>query len=183
MSFAFDAALPNECYESAWAIYNRAFDELRRTAVQRHVMFREEFDALMADTRVGKYRGLLPEGGPVVTALATFTNELDALPLISPEYFAHRWPSLYAEKRIWYIGLFAVDPAHQSTGVFEEIIRHMWATVLATGGVGMLDMSRSNFKRGLSSAIHSVLQALTPEATATCVDEQQFWCYAPPGAV
>ena len=38
-----------------WGLYQRAFDDLRVLAVQRHIMVREEFDTVMADDRVDKY--------------------------------------------------------------------------------------------------------------------------------
>ena len=41
--------------EQAWTLYSESFDELRYLAVQRHVMYRDEFDAVMADPRVEKF--------------------------------------------------------------------------------------------------------------------------------
>src|SRR5690348_4815073 len=109
-----------EVADRAWSLYLKAFEELKTVAVQRHVMHRAEFDAVMADERVWKYRATGPDDPDVVTALATVTNDLPAMPLISPEYFAHRWPQLYAEARIWYLGFFAIDPQLRGSGLFEE---------------------------------------------------------------
>ena len=39
----------------AWKLYSQAFDDLRYLAVQRHVMYGDEFDAVMADALVEKY--------------------------------------------------------------------------------------------------------------------------------
>ncbi len=41
--------------EDCWALYLLAFEELRTAAVQRHVMLRAEFDAVLTDGRVTKY--------------------------------------------------------------------------------------------------------------------------------
>jgi hypothetical protein len=167
--------------EAAWRLYNDAFDELRATAVQRHVMYRHEFDEVMADERVMKYVGL--EGEPaIMTGLATFTNDLDAMPLISPEYFARRWPDRYAERRIWYIGFFAVHPEHRGTGMFEAVIGNMWQLVLAGHGIAALDICRRNDRLGLPQAIHQTLESLSPGAAASRMDEQTFWLYETPPA-
>lgn len=96
-----------------WSLYENAFDDLRSLAVQRHLMLRPEFDELMLDKRVMKYAVRDEERGRVA-ALATMTNDLHAVHLISPEYFQRRWPQLYAEQRIWYVSFVAVEPDYQA---------------------------------------------------------------------
>lgn len=182
MRIEFEKVVPADTLDSAWALYNKAFEELRRAAVQRHVMYRDEFDQVMADPRVGKYRAFDPADETTVTGLATFTNELLGMPLVSPDYFANRWPQLYAEKRIWYIGFFAIDPDHRGDGIFENVIAHMWQQVLGSNGIAMLDICRRNDQLGLPYAIHQVLRALTPGAEASRVDEQTYWLYDPADA-
>ena len=180
MTITVDLVLSSDLLDAAWDVYNRAFAELRTSAVQRHVMHRDEFDEMMADDRVRKYRGVDESDPSAVVALATFTNELSTMPLISPDFFAHHWPELYSGRRIWYIGFFAVDPERRGGGIFEEVIGHMWNTVVATGGIAMLDICRRNEKLGLPAAIHQTLLSLTPEMTASRVDEQTYWLYEPP---
>jgi GNAT superfamily N-acetyltransferase len=167
--------------ETAWRLYTDAFEELRATAVQRHVMHRHEFDEVMADERVVKVVGL--EGDPaVMTGLATYTNDLDAMPLISPEYFARRWPDLYATRRIWYLGFFAIHPEHRGTGIFDAVIANMWQVVLAGQGLAALDICRRNERLGLPKAIEQTLESLSPGVAASRIDEQAFWAYAAPPA-
>ena len=115
-----------------------------------------------------------------MAALATFTNQLDAMPLISPDFFAHRWPQLYEDHRIWYIGFFLVDPEHRSSGIFERVIAHMWRQVVESRGIALLDIARRNEQIGLPDGIHRVLQSLTPGMQATRLDEQTYWLYEPP---
>jgi GNAT superfamily N-acetyltransferase len=165
--------------EAAWRLYNDAFEELRATAVQRHVMYRNEFDDVMADERVTKVMGF--EGSPAAMAgLATYTNDLEAMPLISPEFFARRWPDLYEARRIWYLGFFAIHPDHRGTGIFEVVIENMWQVVLAGQGIALLDICRRNEKLGLPQAIGHTLQSLSPGATASRIDEQAYWLYTTP---
>jgi GNAT superfamily N-acetyltransferase len=182
MHIEFERSVPAAALEGTWVLYNRAFDELRRTAVQRHVMYRDEFDQVMADERVWKYRGVNPVYDGAATALATFTNELGSIPLISPDYFAHRWPDLYAGKRIWYIGFFAIDPGSRGKGIFEWVISHMWDRVRDSRGIALLDICRRNAQVGLPDAIHNVLLSLTPEMRASRIDEQTYWLYEPEGS-
>ena len=178
MEIEFERVVPAKVLEATWELYNHALEELRRSAVQRHVMYRAEFDHVMADERVWKYRGV--ESAGEITALATFTNQLEAMPLISPDYFAHHWPELYEGHRIWYIGFFVIGPEHRNSGIFERVITHMWHQVLETRGIALLDIARRNEQVGLPVGIHRVLESLTPGMHATRLDEQTYWLYEPP---
>jgi hypothetical protein len=169
--------------ESAWALYSKAFNELRTEAVQRHVMYRDEFDQLMADERVLKFRPVDDTAPGHVPALATFTNDLTAVPLISPHYFAHRWPELFDQHRIWYNPFFAIAPEQRSSGIFEQVITAMWERVLDSDGIAALDICRRNDLIGLSAAITGVLRSVTPGTRATAIDEQTYWLFEPaPGS-
>ena len=178
MQIEFERVVPPPVLEATWHLYNRALEELRRTAVQRHVMYRNEFDHVMADERVWKYRAVEPKG--MITALATFTNQLESMPLISPDFFAHHWPRLYEAHSIWYIGFFAIHPDHRSSGVFERVIAHMWRQVRESHGIALLDIAWRNEVIGLPDGIHRVLQTLTPGMRTTRLDDQTYWLYEPP---
>jgi hypothetical protein len=160
-----------------WGLYQRAFDDLRVLAVQRHIMIRDEFDAVMADERVDKY--VVTDADGTVAALATMTNELTAVPLISPEYFAHRWPDLYTKQRVWYVGFVAVEPAFQAQGVMQRIIDRMCAEVDGdAGGVICLDVCeyRETAQR-LPTAIEGQANRSTPGITRIRLDAQVYWGY------
>jgi hypothetical protein len=179
MRIEVETALAPAVVESAWDLYTRAFDELRIRAVQRHLMFRDEFDQLMADTRVLKFRPIDEADPDRVLALATFTNDLTAVPLISPDYFAHRWPDLFAQHRIWYNPFFAVEEEHRGSGYFEAVIAAMWERVLGNDGIAALDICRRNDRIGLATAIQATVQSITPTARATAIDEQTYWLFEP----
>jgi hypothetical protein len=164
--------------ESAWTLYTRAMTELRTVAVQRHVMRRGEFDAVMGDPRVAKF--VASDGDATVTALATVTVQLEAMPLISPEYFEYHWPELFRTHRIYYLGFFAIEPDRRGGALFHEVIATMWDQVVAVGGIAVLDMSRRNVDLGLARAIQQTLTGLTPGTAATRLDEQSYWMYEPP---
>ena len=110
--------LVDEQLEQAWQLYGVAFSHLNALTVQRHLMYRSEFDDVMTDRRIEKWLAYSDDG--VLLGLATYTNQLSAWPLISPEYFARRWPAHYADSRIWYCGFVAV-PGHEH-GVFIILI-------------------------------------------------------------
>lgn len=162
--------------EESWKVYLTAFEDLRRTAVQRHVLWSHEFDEIMADPRVEKY--LAYDEDDRVVAVATFTNDLRTMPLVSPDYFEHRWPEAYAERRIWYIGFTAVHPHAHGTGAFAEIVSRMTKAVSAVDGVAVVDICRRNdevFK--FPSAIARLIRSHAPHMRDHNLDAQTYFAY------
>lgn len=168
-----------------WALYERAFDDLRTLAVQRHVMNHAEFATLMAEDRVEKFVVTDDDGG--IAALATMTNELAVLPLISPDYFAKRWPELYAAGRVWYVSFVAVDPVHHNAGVMNCIIDRMCEEARCldggpadsgVGGVICVDIcEHREFAQRLPVAIERQAGRHTAGVRRQRLDAQVYWAY------
>jgi hypothetical protein len=168
--------------EDCWALYELAFEQLRTAAAQRHVMLRAEFDAVLVDTRVTKYVAIEEAAdeatGGRCCALATATTELAAMPLISPEFFAHRWPQLYADRHIWYVGFVAVAPDHQRGPLFGRIVGDVARSAAAVGGVTAMDVSRHVAEhRRLPQVLARYFSRLAPGTRGVLLDEQSFWGY------
>ena len=79
-----DLITEDELIESAWRLYEDAFQELKSLAVQRHLMYRSEFEEVMRDSRIQKYL-CFSDDGETLVGLSTYTNDLHAMPLIAPE--------------------------------------------------------------------------------------------------
>jgi hypothetical protein len=165
--------------ERAWTLYSRAFSELNALAVQRHLMYRAEFDDVAGDERIQKWVATGPEGQ--LLGLATYTNELDAWPLISPAYFARRWPVQYAAKTIWYCGFVAVDVAARgiASGTYMEMIAAMYRQAEAGQGIIMLDFCTHNEnKRRMRMSIDRALTRLSDgQVGVVQADQQTFMAY------
>jgi hypothetical protein len=159
----------------AWDLYETAFRDLNALTVQRHLMTRGEFDAVAADRRVEKWLAISDAG--VLHGLATYTNQLDAMPLISPAYFARRWPVEYAEQRIWYCGFVAV-PGHQQ-GVFLELITAGYRQAEELRGIIALDICRHNIEKyQLDKRVARWLQHISGgQVRCDVADTQSFFTY------
>ncbi len=168
-------AMDGDLLEEAWQLYHAAFKDLNAYAVQRHLMYRNEFDHVAGDPRVQKYLAL--NDGRLV-GLATYTNDLDAAPLISPAYFERRWPDLYSQQLIWYCGFVAVHPDAQGSGPFVEMVTAMCLLAAEQGGIISLDMCRANeATRGLARAIPLLLRRVAGDVRTERLDEQSYWMY------
>jgi len=166
----------DEILESAWQLYVDAFRELNTLAVQRHLMYRSEFDEVMSDQRVQKYLCLDDAG--TLCGLSTYTNDLDAVPLISPDYFARHWPDHYAARKIWYIGFVAVHPQMQGRHMFAQMVEEMYVVAATQNGLVGIDICTYNDNvRHMSHIFRSMVERLTANTRFKRIDQQSYWLW------
>ena len=171
----------HEQRDTAWQLYSEAFAELNALAVQRHLMYRHEFDDVMADPRVAKY--LCLDGDGNLRGMSTYTNDLDAVPLISPPYFERRWPQQYQQRRIWYCGFVATQTDAAAATAFGELVTAMYHTAAVADGLIALDFChRTDEVRQMSRVVRLMLHRLSGHVRAQRIDEQQYWLYEFPAA-
>lgn len=164
--------------EACWRLYEDAFSGLRTVAVQRHLMYRGEFDELMADARVTKHLAI-DEGG-ALAGLATSATDLDAVPLISPPYFEARWPAQYRERRIFYVSFVAVHPVHHGGAAFPALVAEIGNAAAGVAGVIVVDFCRMNStgRRNIPKVASLLLRRSTsPGVRMTVLDEQVYYAY------
>ncbi|GLW30781.1 hypothetical protein [Actinoplanes regularis] len=166
-----------EMLETAWGLYLEAFEELNSRAVQRHLMYRSEFDEVMQDPRVDKYLALEIDG--TLVGLSCYTNNLDAIPLIAPAYFERHYPEHYHAKRIWYIVFVAVKPAAQGRDAFAQMSEQMYLVAATQNGLVGLDVcSYNDDVRHMSRVFRLLIGRLCNfNMTFEQIDQQSFWLY------
>jgi len=166
----------DEILEAAWDLYLGAFKELNTLAVQRHLMRRDEFDGVMNDQRVQKYLCVDDDG--TLCGLATYTNDLDAVPLIAPEYFERHWPEHYAAHKIWYIGFVAVHPQAQGRHVFRQLVEELYVVAATQNGLVGIDIcSYNDDVLNMSHLFRSMVARLTANMRFQRIDQQSYWLY------
>jgi hypothetical protein len=172
----------NDLLEPTWELYRDAFQELNALAVQRHLMNRAEFDEVMLDRRVQKY--LARSDGGELLGMSTYTNALDAMPLISPAYFERRWPDLYAEHLIWYCGFVATHPERRGNQAYAGLVEAMYRTAEDRAGIIALDFCRYNDEmHHMSRSINLLLRRVSGgRMRPHQMDQQSFWLYDTRGA-
>src|SRR4051812_43927039 len=171
-----DQIVDEDLHSAAWRLYQDAFDELNTLAVQRHMMFPSEFDEVMRDSRVSKYLALTDEGH--LCGIATYTNDLDAVPLIAPQYFERHWPEHYAARKIWYIGFVAVHPQAQGRHMFRQMVEEMYVVAATQNGLVGIDICTYNDEvRNMSHIFRSMVERLTANMRFQKIDQQSYWLY------
>jgi hypothetical protein len=124
-----------------YELYVETFAPLAVMAAARHVLHWEEFLEEMRDPRVRKY---VAWSGDRAVGLSTFTNHLDAVPWISPDYFRHHYPEHFERGAIWYVGFTVVDPARRQQHVFQAMIHEMTEVVFDMDAIFCWDVCAFN---------------------------------------
>ena len=142
-----------------YALYLTAFGPMRTRAAARHVLREDEFAADMTDPRVDKYVAWSSDGAPV--GLTTLTNDLTAVPWISPEYFAAQFPEHTTRGAVYYLGFTLVDPRARGATVFHDMMAHVLQRLVAERAVVACDIAAYN------NTVHSFDANLVAMLTAT----------------
>jgi hypothetical protein len=176
-----DQVTDDETINAAWGLYQESFEELRSLAVQRHLMYFDEFVEVMKDPRVAKYLALRDDG--TLCGISTYTNDLEAVPLIAPEWFARHRPDHYATKRIWYIGFVAVHPEEQGKRAFVELVEQMYLVASNQNGLVGLDICTYNDEvHHMSRVFRMMIARWAPGMKFNRIDQQSYWLYEFPSA-
>ena len=100
------------------------------------------------------------------------------MPLISPEYFARKWPERYQAGLIFYIGFLAVHPDSHGTGVFGDLVRAMTEPVAVLEGLAVIDVCTYNKDRlHLPRAIRWLASTWASSVEMTDLDAQTYVGY------
>lgn len=170
---AFETTVTGAVAERFWDLYLEAFEPLRTRAAARHVLHRDEFDQEMADPRVTKLLARDEQGEAV--GLTTLATDLAAVPWVSPEFFAARYPEHAARQAIWYIGFTLAHPGRRSTRTFMDMIDALVAHLARHRVVCAYDISRFNDDSlRFGDHLRSRLER-TQDVAVQTVDQQTYY--------
>ena len=156
-----------------WPVYEESFGPLRVLAAARHVLTQDEFAEELDDPRIWKYIALDREGRPA--GLATLADDLSALPWISPEYYAHKYPEETSRRAAFYNGLTLVRPDMRRYPVFARLVACIGTRVAATRGIVAFDIGGFNDQdRSLAKVTGRLLNKVA-EFDVQAVDVQTYY--------
>lgn len=167
--------------DELWPLYRDSFTPLAERAAQRHLFSRDEIDDLLRDERLDKVVVRSRGDAGTVAALGVITNDLDAVPLVSPDYYRHRWPEHFERRRIWYVALTAVHPRFQGTRAVGRIIKYLCDLGGAEGGIFAADICEFNERElRFPTAIGVLGRTFNPGIRDLRLDAQVYWAYEVP---
>ncbi|WP_209021862.1 pyruvoyl-dependent arginine decarboxylase [Nocardioides sp. 503] len=155
-----------------YRLYRQSFSGIQTLAVARHMLHESEFLEEMLDPRVHKYIAWGHDGEAV--GMTTLTKDLDTVPWISPQWFAHHLPDHTARGATYYFGFALVHPDRQGAQVLHAMIEPMALEVMADRGVVTWDMCAANDARGFGQTYMKLLEAFG-DVTTEVIDRQTYY--------
>jgi hypothetical protein len=128
--------------EDLYRVYLDSFAALGAKAASRQILSADEFYDELGDSRIVKYTVWRSDNDPV--ALATVTNQLSAVPWISPEFYASRHPAQAERNAIYYLGIALVAPGRGQFRILERLVQELVKPCLADKGVLAFDVCAFN---------------------------------------
>lgn len=153
--FSRETVIDRAASQVLYSLYHRAFEPLKVQAAARQVLTCDEFFVQMEDERIDKYVAWEPDGQPI--GLITLTRHLDAVPWVSPEYYADRFPEQWARNAVYYLGYLLAQPVTRRTRFLETICRLCIEPLVAERAVIAYDVcSYNNDMLGFADRISRV---------------------------
>ena len=125
-----------------YELYEAAFAPLRVRAMARQVLTEAEFGAQMRNGAVSKIVAWDAAGTAV--GLCALTPQLDAVPWISPEYFAARYPEHWARGAVWYLAFVLAHPSQRHSRFLDHMVEVGVGPLVQTGAVCAYDICAYN---------------------------------------
>lgn len=128
--------------ESLFALYEQAYSKIAEEDITREVLYRHEFDEVMADPT---YRTTVvrdDDGEPV--AMSVIATDIGVTKYLSRPYFQRRYPERLAEGRIHYVMWAVVHPEHQGSRAVFDLIRAGLQPEASDGTLLVFDLPESN---------------------------------------
>jgi pyruvoyl-dependent arginine decarboxylase len=153
-------------------LYRQSFGPMATQAVARQLLHESEFIEEMLDPRVHKFVAWSEDDEAI--GLTTLTSELESVPWISPDYFAHHYPEHHARGAIWYLGFTLVHPDYQGRHVFHAMLGPMYDLVKDDHPVVAWDMCLVNDELGLGGSAGRLFSTFA-NVTVSQVDRQNYY--------
>jgi hypothetical protein len=161
-----------------YALYLETFGELAIRAVNRHLLRREEFMAVMVDPRVDKIV-IEDDTTHELVAMCTLTNNLETVDWVSADYFAHHYPDHWSRGAVYYLGFSLVASRRRRVQLFSELITHVTRVVEADNAMCAWDICMFNNETiGLAQAVEGIVNR-TASFDVQAVDTQTYYAAVP----
>lgn len=150
-----DCVLADQVSAALYRTYTSAFDSMRTQAAARHVLTAEEFAAEMKDPRIDKY--IVWDDDDVPIALTTLTSDLSAIPWVSREYYATRYPDAAAQGVLFYLGYILVESSFRRSSALIMMTNQVNHRLAESQGVLGFDICGYNDASGIGRHTKNLL--------------------------
>lgn len=128
--------------DALWDLYQRGYESIAEVDITREMLFRHEFDEVLADPTYATTVVRVDDGRPV--ALATLASDISVTRYLSVPYFRRTHPERLAQGRIHYVMWVVVDPEYRAGRAAWHLARAGLAPEVEQGTLLVFDLPESN---------------------------------------
>ncbi|GAA2519493.1 hypothetical protein [Pilimelia columellifera] len=166
-----EKTLPAAAIDALYELYRAAFTPLQAKAAARHMLDADEFAAEMVDERIEKH---VVWDGERPIALNTLTTDLAAVPWVSPEFYAQRYPDRAERGALFYLGYTLVHPDYEGQAIYARLIARLARRANDARAVVAFDVCGYNDQtRNLAAGIAGLSRTL--DMTLETIDVQTYY--------
>lgn len=172
-----ELTIVGERAEALWQIYHEAFAPLAELAMQQHLWTRDEILAELANPDIVKFVGT---SGDEPVGLCMVTNELESVPMISPEFLRARYPEQAARNAIFYGVVIFVRTGYRGRTLFARLGTHAGQEAATKSGVIVFDVCSFNrMHASLDDNLRRLAQSF-PNSSMDLLDQQSWFAIEVP---
>ena len=153
--------------DKLWTLYEAAYHGSARTIATREMLYRSEFDELLADA-TNRNWVLWEDNIPIGSSLVA--TDIAATRYLSKEYFDYHYPDHSRENRLRYVMWLVVHPAYEARGAALRLLREGLTHESAQGSLVIFDSPASiqpNSTGGFASAVERIATRVRPGSSFT----------------
>jgi Acetyltransferase (GNAT) domain len=127
--------------QELWRLYEHAYARTAQRAVSREQLYREEFEAAVAD---GSNRVWVVWADDKPVAMALIATDVSATRYLSRAYLQHNFPDRFERGEIHYILWTVVDREYAAKGAIVRLARGALALEAEEGALVIFDAPQAN---------------------------------------
>ena len=145
-----------EVRQSLWSLYEVAYVKIADQDPSRELLYRSEFDEILADPtyRITVVRET--DGSPV--AMSVIATDIGVTRYLSRPFFERRYPEQMAQGRVHYLMWAVVHPDKQGSRAVFDLIRAGLAPEAEEGTILVFDLPESNQPNERGSGAELILR-------------------------
>ncbi len=153
--------------DDLWNLYSAAYRRIAAADISREILFRSEFDAVMADPT---YKTVVVRDDGAAVAMITIATDIGSNHYLSHSYFEHRDPDRLAQGLVHYVMWVVTHPEHQGRRATFELARGSLTPESHLGALLVFDLPQSNQPNqhgGGAELFHRLAQMVGPVTLQT----------------
>ena len=161
--------------QKIWVLYDMAFRPLTELAVCREMLYRHEFEHLVADP-VNRTWILWHEDQPI--GMTVITTDINTTHYLSRPFFEKHYPDHVLRNAIHYVLFVVVHPAHVAKGALVKLARESFGLEAEEGNLVIFDSPLVNQpaeRGGMAELVGRLASMVSPGVETEQVDVQRFY--------